>query len=42
MVGPESMKPDVQQHGPFYSLCQALFYVFVFRHKEILGSHGGK
>ncbi|XP_013415248.1 RNA polymerase I-specific transcription initiation factor RRN3 [Lingula anatina] len=27
---------DVQHHGPFYSVCQAVFYVFVFRHKEML------
>jgi len=36
------MKSDVQQHGPFFSLCQAVFYVFAFRHKELLESHRGK
>ena len=35
------MKPDVRQHGHFYSLCQAVFYVFIFRHKELLEMEGG-
>lgn len=26
---------DSTHHGPFYSVCQAVFYVFVFRSKEI-------
>ncbi|XP_077980326.1 RNA polymerase I-specific transcription initiation factor RRN3-like isoform X2 [Glandiceps talaboti] len=30
--------PDVDIHGPFYSVCQAVFYTFVFRHKEFLES----
>ncbi|XP_030066944.1 RNA polymerase I-specific transcription initiation factor RRN3 [Microcaecilia unicolor] len=27
---------DVTYHGPFYSACQAVFYTFVFRYKQIL------
>ncbi|XP_071963666.1 RNA polymerase I-specific transcription initiation factor RRN3-like [Antedon mediterranea] len=32
---------DVNLHGPFYSVCQAIFYIFVFRHKLILESEKG-
>ncbi|XP_064405741.1 RNA polymerase I-specific transcription initiation factor RRN3-like isoform X2 [Halichondria panicea] len=35
------MKPEVKLHGPFFSLCQAVFYVFVFRHKALLDSPDG-
>lgn len=31
----EIVNADVHHHGPFYSVCQAIFYVFVFRSKEI-------
>lgn len=32
----KSAKPaDAAHHGAFYSLCEALFYVFVFRHRAI-------
>ncbi|XP_044289549.1 RNA polymerase I-specific transcription initiation factor RRN3 isoform X2 [Varanus komodoensis] len=27
---------DVAIHGPFYTACQAVFYVLIFRHKQIL------
>ena len=27
--------PSLASHGPFYSACQALFYMFVFRHEEL-------
>ncbi|XP_044515153.1 RNA polymerase I-specific transcription initiation factor RRN3 isoform X2 [Gracilinanus agilis] len=27
---------DVALHGPFYSACQAVFYTFIFRHKQLL------
>ncbi|XP_061455733.1 RNA polymerase I-specific transcription initiation factor RRN3 isoform X2 [Rhineura floridana] len=27
---------DVALHGPFYAACQAVFYVVIFRHKQIL------
>ena len=33
---------DVTYHGPFYSVCQAVFYVFVFRSKEIFEMKKGK
>ncbi|XP_004587152.1 RNA polymerase I-specific transcription initiation factor RRN3 [Ochotona princeps] len=30
---------DVALHGPFYSACQAVFYIFVFRHKQLLSGN---
>ncbi|KAM6054755.1 RNA polymerase I-specific transcription initiation factor RRN3 [Chlamydotis macqueenii] len=27
---------DVALHGPFYSTCQAVFYMLIFRHKQLL------
>lgn len=27
---------DVTLHGPFYATCQAVFYVVIFRHTQIL------
>lgn len=33
--------PDAGKYGPFYSVCQALFYMFVFRHKQLLELEGG-
>nr|XP_056722542.1 RNA polymerase I-specific transcription initiation factor RRN3 [Euleptes europaea] len=27
---------DIALHGPFYAACQAVFYVVIFRHKQIL------
>nr|XP_002740429.1 PREDICTED: RNA polymerase I-specific transcription initiation factor RRN3-like [Saccoglossus kowalevskii] len=33
--------PDVNLHGPFYSVCQAAFYIFVFRHKQLLETNKG-
>ena len=36
-----SSSPDVIAHGTFYSLAQALFYIFVFRHKLILDLPNG-
>ena len=33
---------DVNYHGPFYSVCQAMFYVIAFRHKELLDMPDGK
>ncbi|CAI9584529.1 unnamed protein product, partial [Staurois parvus] len=26
----------VTSHGPFYAVCQAVFYTVIFRHKELL------
>jgi len=37
---PRSSYPDVKRHGPFYSACQAVFYVFVHRHEDILQTYG--
>ncbi|KAK3717337.1 hypothetical protein QZH41_011568, partial [Actinostola sp. cb2023] len=33
--------PDAARHGPFYSVCQALFYMFVFRHRSLLELEDG-
>ncbi|XP_062307031.1 RNA polymerase I-specific transcription initiation factor RRN3 [Osmerus eperlanus] len=27
---------DISLHGPFYTICQAVFYTLIFRHKSIL------
>lgn len=32
---------DALRHGPFYSVCQAIFYVIIFRHQQILDSNKG-
>lgn len=34
-------KADVNKHGHFYSLCQAAFYIFIFRHSELLDEEDG-
>lgn len=36
-----SLGPDANKYGPFYSVCQALFYIFVFRHKQLLELEAG-
>ncbi|KAJ7386292.1 DNA independent RNA polymerase I transcription factor [Desmophyllum pertusum] len=33
--------PDVDKYGPFYSVCQALFYMIIFRHKQLLDLEAG-
>lgn len=33
--------PDVGKYGPFYSVCQALFYMFIFHHKQLLDREEG-
>ncbi|XP_066291736.1 RNA polymerase I-specific transcription initiation factor RRN3-like isoform X1 [Branchiostoma lanceolatum] len=33
--------PDVNLHGTFYSVCQGVFYMFVFRHKQFVESKKG-
>ncbi len=38
----DHLKPDARQHGPFYSLCQAVFYIFVFKHRPLLEMEGGE
>ncbi|XP_078097007.1 RNA polymerase I-specific transcription initiation factor RRN3 [Mustelus asterias] len=30
---------DVALHGSFYSACQAVFYIFIFRHKQLLSGN---
>ena len=37
----EHCKADISQHGSFYALCQAAFYTFVFRHRQLLDSREG-
>ncbi|XP_030840005.1 RNA polymerase I-specific transcription initiation factor RRN3 [Strongylocentrotus purpuratus] len=32
---------EVKVHGPFYSLCQAVLYIFVYRHKQLLENNKG-
>lgn len=33
---------DITHHGSFYAVCQSVFYVFVFRNKEIFEMKKGK
>jgi len=33
--------PDLTHHGPFYSVCQALFYIFCFKHNDIIAMPNG-
>ncbi|XP_038064414.1 RNA polymerase I-specific transcription initiation factor RRN3-like [Patiria miniata] len=35
------LRQDVCVHGPFYSLCQAVFYIFIFRHRQLLADNKG-
>jgi len=32
------MYTDLARHGPFYSACQAIFYIFAFRHEDLTSS----
>ena len=41
-LSPQNSLPDVRQHGPFFSACQALFFIFVHRHEELINSFGEK
>jgi len=36
--GFDFMYTDLNHHGPFYSACQAIFYVFAFRHSDLTSS----
>eukprot|EP00127_Corallochytrium_limacisporum_P007057 Clim_evm17s241 gene=Clim_evmTU17s241 len=36
------LNPDIHRHAVFYSLCQNMFYVFCFRHGDILGHPMGR
>ncbi|KAK3089023.1 hypothetical protein FSP39_000198 [Pinctada imbricata] len=40
-ISNETLYPDIAHHGPFYAVCQAVFYVFVFRNKEIFETKKG-
>ncbi|XP_046335460.2 RNA polymerase I-specific transcription initiation factor RRN3-like [Haliotis rufescens] len=40
-ISAETIFADVSHHAPFYSVCQAIFYVFCFRSKDILDSEKG-
>lgn len=35
------VKVDLDIHRPFYTLCQAMFYVIVYHYKDLLGSDQG-
>ncbi|XP_071478373.1 RNA polymerase I-specific transcription initiation factor RRN3-like [Diadema antillarum] len=32
---------NIRIHGPFYSLCQAVFYIFVYRHQQLFENNKG-
>ena len=34
-VNGDFIHADISRHGPFYSACQAIFYVFAFRHSDL-------
>ena len=34
-AGLDFMHTDINKHGAFYSACQAIFYVFTFRHSDL-------
>lgn len=38
----ESVNSDLRVHAVFYAVCQALFYVVTFRHRELLNSKKSK
>lgn len=40
-VRQDNYMADITHHGPFYSVCQAVFYVFAFRQRELLESKKG-
>ena len=29
-------------HGPFYTVCQALFYILIYRNRELMSDSEGK
>ena len=35
LAGLDFMHTDINKHGAFYSACQAIFYVFTFRHSDL-------
>lgn len=40
--GLECLNSDVRVHAVFYSVCQALFYVISFRHKDLVNTRKSK
>jgi len=36
--GMDFMYTDLVRHGPFYAACQAIFYIFAFRHQDLTSS----
>jgi RNA polymerase I-specific transcription initiation factor RRN3 len=41
MCDPSTLGPFVARHGPFFSLCQSVFYIFVFRHQSLVEMENG-
>ena len=39
---PATLGPFVARHGPFFSLCQSVFYIFVFRHQSLVEMEKGE
>ncbi|KAL4240278.1 DNA independent RNA polymerase I transcription factor [Mactra antiquata] len=37
----DCLMADISRHGPFYSVCQSIFYTFAFRQKELLETKTG-
>lgn len=37
----DTLHADVTHHGPFYAVCQAVFYVFSFRNQQLLENEKG-
>ena len=35
------LRADITNHRVFYSLCQTVFYVFIFHHKALLEMDNG-
>ncbi|XP_078483154.1 RNA polymerase I-specific transcription initiation factor RRN3 [Ciona intestinalis] len=40
-ISPDVYHCDITRHGTFYSICQATFYVIIFKHEDILKSKLG-
>uniref|UniRef100_H2ZK44 RNA polymerase I-specific transcription initiation factor RRN3 n=1 Tax=Ciona savignyi TaxID=51511 RepID=H2ZK44_CIOSA len=41
-LAPNVYHCDITRHGTFYTICQAIFYVIIFKHEDILKSKMGK
>ncbi|XP_076309467.1 RNA polymerase I-specific transcription initiation factor RRN3 homolog Tif-IA [Tachypleus tridentatus] len=41
LTGSSRVIVDTSLHGTFYAVCQAIFYVFAFRHKELIEMKNG-